>query len=175
MHQIHSADVITVNSHSNSDLVKTQKADGLISLTPHKSLAPLCIVTADCIPIVMLGKKGVAFLHAGWRGVQSSIFLHKNIPDIEPTYVFLGPSIRKCCFEVQKDFYTFFPNSNHHFEHRNHKIYFDLIEETKEQLLNHFPRLTIEDSAICTCCNLAFHSYRRDKTSLRNYNLLSQF
>lgn len=121
----------------------------------------------------MFGKKGTAFLHAGWRGVHSKIFLDKKINQIEPTLVFLGPSIRECCFEVQKDFYTFFPNSKHHFKLRNGKIYFDLINETKEQLLNHFPHLTFQDSTICTCCNLKFHSYRRDKTALRNYNILS--
>lgn len=130
---------------------------------------PLAIKTADCLPVVIEGQKGVIFLHAGWRGLADGILERPEITLINPERVLIGPSIQECCFEVSEDFKTNFPNSE--FINRNGKLYFNLQEEAKARLHKLSPHLLIEIAPQCTCCNLQLHSYRRDKTKNRNWNI----
>lgn len=131
---------------------------------------PLAIKTADCLPIVIEGQKGVVFLHAGWRGLAHGILERPEISMIVPQRVFIGPSIHECCFEVSQDFNAHFPESPY-FIKRGDQHFFNLQEEAKRRLRKTFPNLLVEIAPICTCCNLDFHSYRRDKTKERNWNL----
>ncbi len=155
------------------DIVSTEtlpcEADGLI-VSWEKFDQPLAIKTADCLPIVIEGEKGVIFLHAGWRGLAEGILKRPEISLINPLRVFIGPSIHECCFEVSRDFKDNFPDSPF-FKQKGEKYFFNLQEEAKRQLREDFPSLLIQYAPICTSCNKSFHSYRRDKTSHRNWNL----
>lgn len=145
------------------------EADGMmVSWDEFKH--PLAIKTADCLPIVIEGEKGVVFLHAGWRGLANGILHRPEISLIAPLRAFIGPSIHSCCFEVSEDFRMNFPNSPH-FVEREGKVYFDLQKEAQLRLREAFPNLLVSVAPTCTCCHLDFHSYRRDKTSKRNWNL----
>jgi hypothetical protein len=136
----------------------------------HDLNQPLAIKTADCMPIVIEGEKGVIFLHAGWKGLADGILNRPEIALIHPQQVFIGPSIHVCCFEVSPEFKENFKQSSF-FKESEGKIYFDLQQEASRILKEEFPYILVSIAPVCTCCNNKFHSYRRDKTKNRNWNL----
>jgi copper oxidase (laccase) domain-containing protein len=89
---------------------------------------------------------------------------------INPQQVLIGPSIHVCCFEVSPDFKENFKHSSF-FKESEGKIYFDLQQEASRILKEEFPHILVNIAPVCTCCNNKFHSYRRDKTKNRNWNL----
>lgn len=146
------------------------EADGLMVLWKDYT-HPIAIKTADCLPMVIEGDKGVVCLHAGWRGLAAGILGQAEIETIVPQRVFIGPSIHNCCFEVTSEFKDHFPKSSN-FRTEGSLLYFDLQTEARNLLRQKFPNLLVEISPICTSCNKDFHSYRRDKTlTERNWNL----
>lgn len=145
------------------------EADGLFA----KDLrAPLAIKTADCLPIAVIGEKGVAMLHAGWRGLAKEIICHENVKNIGPMQFFIGPCIHKEAFEVSQDFKNNFPGSPHF--QQAEKLTFDLVAEARDQIKNSYPNAIFADSGICTFNDSNFHSYRQNKTDQRNWNILIQ-
>lgn len=160
--QVHGIDIITQDS-------TPQNGDGILS--QYQELErPLAIKTADCIPAAIEGKNQVVFLHAGWRGVAQRIFETGEVKSINPHYAYIGPSIRPCCYEVSKEFKENFPGSKNFIE-RDGKTFFDLQNEAKDQILSLYPKIEIEIAQECTMCNPNFHSFRRNATSERNWNL----
>ena len=166
--QVHGKEIAVVID--KNQYTEDKEADGLMMVLMN-DMPVLSVQTADCMPIVVLGKRGVALLHAGWRGLQQEIALQKNVEVLMPYYFFIGPHINCCCFEVKEDFKKNFPNSPH-FSQRDEKLYFSLIDEIKDQIKKVYPDAEIESSAICTCCDQTFHSFRRNGTNKRNWNLL---
>lgn len=168
-----SIDFLQVNQIHGTDIVSPEtlpcEADGIF-VSWKESDKPLAVKTADCLPIVIEGENGVVFVHAGWRGLALGILDRPEIDMIRPQSVFIGPSIHECCFEVSEDFQNNFPESPY-FNKKNDKYFFNLQAEAKRLLLSRYPSLNIQISLVCTCCDQNFHSYRRDKTSQRNWNL----
>ncbi|MDD4973930.1 MAG: polyphenol oxidase family protein [Bacteriovorax sp.] len=158
--QTHSA--IVLNEKKANEL----EADGIVG----DSVSPIAILTADCLPILLLGEKAHAFVHAGWRGLHNEILRNDLIKKINPFYAFIGPHISSAHYEVQPDFKANF-EQNDAFLDREGKLYFDLSAVARAQLKSFFPGITIEESEICTFSNDNFHSYRRNKTSERNWNV----
>ncbi len=166
VNQVHGAVVLNDLEQVN----KENEADGLYS----KDLkTPLAIKTADCLPIFVLGKKGASLLHAGWRGVHQEIVLVKEVQELEPFYFFIGPFIQADHFEVMNDFRQNFPKSKH-FSEASGKLYFDLGAETQDQIKSCYPHAKIEICPISTFNDEEFHSYRRNGTTQRNWNVLSK-
>jgi polyphenol oxidase len=160
--QVHGTDIVSLET-------LPCEADGMM-VSWEDFHQPLAIKTADCLPIVIEGQKGVVFLHAGWRGLANGILNRPEISLIEPQRAFIGPSIHVCCFEVSADFKNNFPTSEH-FGQRDGKLYFDLQQEARKLLREQFSHLLVSIAPVCTCCHSDFHSYRRDKTVNRNWNL----
>lgn len=146
------------------------QADGLFSINLD---LPLAIKTADCLPIFILGKKGVSLLHAGWKGVHQKIVLADEVKSLAPYYFFIGPFIQAKHFEVQIDFRLNFPQSKHFLENEG-KLNFDLGAELKDQIKSSYKKADVELSEISTFNDPAFHSYRRNGTIKRNWNILSK-
>jgi YfiH family protein len=161
MNQIHSANVKVVDKNSPSTILKT---DAMI--TTDKDVA-LGVKAADCIPVIFIdeirGAVGVA--HAGRVGSYKGVVkktIKKMVEEFtckeENIKIILGPSIKKCCYEVGVEVIGGFEEFTHK---RDNKIYLDLIElNTKE--LNNF-----EVIPTCTCCDENYFSYRRDATKER--------
>jgi len=158
--QTHSAIVL---SETNCNELE---ADGIVG----NSSSPLAILTADCMPILLLGEKEHAFVHAGWRGLQNEILNNDLIKKIRPVYAFIGPHISALHYEVRPDFKANFWKYNA-FEEREGKLYFDLSVVARAQLNAFYPGILIEESGICTFANEDLHSYRRNKTTERNWNV----
>lgn len=171
--QTHSTKVIEARPSSN--LTNTE-GDGIYFFYDNFNLQKnitLAIQTADCLPIIVMGKKGGAILHAGWRGVAGKIALTPEVQSINPEIFYIGPHIGSCCFEVQTDFHANFPNSKNFFKRQN-KEYFDLTHEMIQQLQSVYdPRqVQIIYSHHCTHCSpLGLHSFRREKGPQRNWNV----
>jgi hypothetical protein len=168
MNQIHSSSVQIVDNSSPSVI---KECDAII--TQEKGLA-LCVVVADCNPILFYDKtkQVVAAAHAGRVGSYGAIatktlqlmqqsFTCKPI-DIE---VFIGPSIRKCCYEVGVEVTRGFEKFTCK---KEGKIFLDLLSLNLEQLTQGgILRNNIKVHPSCTCCDANYFSYRREATKQR--------
>ena len=176
--QIHSSIVNKIDEHNIG-----QRIDGDALITNVKEV-PLLILTADCVPVVIIDPKNraIGVAHAGWRGTYDQISKNtieemvKNYnTDPQDLICVIGPSIGPCCYEVSKELVEKF-NTNL----ANHAGKFDIIKEDKYYLdLWKINELTLKDCKvkeeniinlnICTNCNHdKFYSYRKhNKTSKR--------
>ena len=169
VNQVHSSKIVTLEEIKNSpDLIE---ADGIFwtkgQLLPGESIA---IKTADCLSIYIESNTGFYLIHAGWRGVHKNIF--STIDD--PKMIKILPSIRKCCFEVTSEFHNHFLDGHNFTYIENDKIFFDLAKQAMNQISQNFPSVIFDIDSRCTfCAKEKFHSFRRDKTTLRNYTLIT--
>jgi len=165
--QVHGAKIVACHQAASNQV----EADGLFWFWSELSQSSLpTVLTADCLPIVIIGKRGGAILHAGWRGVQQKIHLMPEVCNLEPEYYFIGPSIQSNSFEVTEEFHQFFPKSNN-FSHNNNKIYFNLQIQVDQDLKQAFPKIKGESCGIDTFTNLEFNSYRRERKKINQYNV----
>ena len=82
LEQIHSNIIISPDNEN-------KKADGFYIRSFDQINDPLCILTADCLPIFILGKEGLVFLHAGWRGLASGILFQPQISQNSKKQIFV--------------------------------------------------------------------------------------
>ena len=82
------------------------QADGLWDDRLHQALV---IQTADCLPVMLVGKNRVCALHAGWRGLVAEI-LPRGVKQMlalgerpSDLLAFVGPHIGSSNFEVGRD------------------------------------------------------------------------
>jgi copper oxidase (laccase) domain-containing protein len=168
IHQTHSADIV---EYKGSD-ISTLKADGILVMNENIVNKSFAIKTADCMPVVFIGTKGICIIHAGWVGLRDKILINQEIKKISPYFCYIAPSISVDSFEVQEDFKLNFPNSPYFVQNKDY-ISFNLIKEATQQIKNNFPTIEIENSAECTYKSHKYNSFRRDKTSERNWNIFS--
>ena len=168
LHQTHSDIIIQEDNFSSSEI----EGDGLIASYEYlmRNNKALAIKTADCLPILYLGETHVGLVHAGWRGIHNQIYLKAELLKIAPQAIYIGPYIHQENFEVQTDFKENFPHSNH-FHVSSGKMTFNLVEEALLHLKKTFPKAQISASDVCTFGNKQYNSYRRDKTTKRNWNI----
>ena len=103
LHQIHSADVITVAAPHG----ERQQGDGMV--TNVRGLA-LGILTADCVPVLFADKNAgvIGACHAGWRGALAGVALNtiaamRQLGASNITAA-LGPCIQQRSYEVGPEF-----------------------------------------------------------------------
>ena len=123
------------------------------------------------MPIAYIGKNQSALVHAGWMGVHQKIHLTESLKRLEPTDIYIGPCIHRESFEVTQEFRDHFPNSPY-FTKVDGKLNFDLVQHALSELKEFFPAANITQSGICTFKNNQYNSYRRNKTTIRNWNIL---
>jgi polyphenol oxidase len=92
----------SVSDPSIGGLGQIRRADEIVEADGHvvrqPGLAPLVFV-ADCLPVALAGPRGVAMVHAGWRGLAGGI-LAAGAGGVEATAAAIGPGIGPCCYEV---------------------------------------------------------------------------
>ncbi|MEO0245883.1 MAG: laccase domain-containing protein, partial [candidate division WOR-3 bacterium] len=96
--QVHSNKIIEVKR----DMFLKEEGDGLFTFEKNIILE---VKIADCFPVFIFDKNLIMVLHVGWRGakegiVQKGIEIFKEKGDFKNIKVFLGPGIKKCCYEV---------------------------------------------------------------------------
>lgn len=166
VHQVHGNNIVeapTANNHI--------KADGLIQFDTKFNL---CIITADCLPVLIEGEHGICFIHAGWKGLEQNILTQHIVQKIQPTYAFIGPHIAPEQYEVGEEFKNIFKGSPAIIEHET-GLYFSLYEEAQRQLKNEFPNIEVHNSNIDTFSEPSLFSYRENGTSQRNWNIYRPF
>ena len=175
MNQVHGNNVVIVDETSPKLI---EDADGII--TACKNL-PLMVMVADCIPILMYDeKKGViAAVHAGRNStflkiaqITANKMIEKFNCQTKDIKVILGPSIQKCCYEVNEELENIVKTSFGK-EFASNR-YIDL-QGINKKLLNDIGVENIEISSICTkCSNKPYFSYRNDKTCGRFAGIIMQ-
>lgn len=172
----HQSNVLrTKQTHSNKVLnvmvpdLGLHEADGLYGEWQEIQGQILMVKTADCLPVLLLGAKGAAMIHAGWKGLATGILKAQGLQQLSPSFAFIGPCIHACSFEVTSEFRAHFPDSPF-FSETDGKMKFDLVAEARRQLEAHYPGITVEDSGVCTYCETTYSSFRRDKTTRRIWN-----
>ncbi|MFH1459839.1 MAG: peptidoglycan editing factor PgeF [Candidatus Omnitrophota bacterium] len=184
LEQVHKNKVAKINSSKqNAGIVSFAEsisgADGAI--TQNKGRA-LCLLTADCLPIIFWdpGKKAIGIAHAGWRGTKQAIvrnLLEKMQKQFQsdPAQIktCFGPGIRDCCYEVGFEFKKIFPDFIRE-NKKTRRIYLDLIQANTVQMKTFGVReKNIFDLKLCTKCNSGiFYSYRRENTDKRMLSLI---
>ena len=169
--------------YTNIDGLVTKEKDKVLSLT-----------FADCTPLYLFdeNKKIIGNIHSGWQGTtkkiaKEAIKFMKEKYKCNPSDIIcvIGPTIRKCHFEVKQDvrdiFYKEFSYMNNINDiiiyNENKKSYFIDTVEINKNLLKKEGILeeNIVDSKICTVCNSnIIHSYRKEgEKSGRNTALIS--
>jgi hypothetical protein len=163
--QVHGSTIV-VAERPDPELLEAP-ADGLITKTPGLVLG---IRTADCVPVFFWDpfQKVAGIAHGGWKGVKDGIIAQMlkifekgcgaKMGDLR---VAIGPSIRKCCYEVGKEFLGHFPGF---YSGKGAKGRLDLVGVIKSRLLKRgIPENHIHDTGLCTVCeNKKFFSYRME-------------
>ncbi|MEN8717339.1 MAG: peptidoglycan editing factor PgeF [Sulfurovum sp.] len=165
MNQVHGNKVIVVNENSNKLI---ENCDAII--TASKNL-PLMVMVADCIPILMFdeNKEVIAAIHAGRNSTFlkiAQITAQKMISEFNceasNLKVIMGPSIKKCCYEVSDELALIVESSFGKEFVKNR--YIDL-QGINKMLLENIGVKDIQISDICTkCSNKPYFSYRQDKS-----------
>ena len=174
MNQVHGNNVIIVDKNSPRFI---DNCDALI--TKDRDLT-LMVMVADCIPILFFDKvEGViAAVHAGRNSTFlkiSQITANKMINELncEPKNieVILGPSIQKCCYEVNQQMADIVKKSFG--EEFVNERFIDLQGINKKQL-NEIKIRNISICNICTkCSGKEYFSYRKDNKCGRFSALVS--
>ena len=132
------------------------EADGHVLREP--GLAPLVFV-ADCLPIALHGPKGLAMVHAGWRGLAGGI-VAQAAGAVEATRAAIGPGIGPCCYEVGDEVLGAFAELG---EGIADGRMLDLPEIARRQLA-HAGVDVVQSAGLCTSCEAElFFSHRRDR------------
>jgi YfiH family protein len=140
--------------------------DGFITDQPG---TPLAILTADCLSVFIYDPRRptVAILHAGWRSTEQNIsqagvsrMQEEFGSQPKDLFVGFGPSIRSCCFEVDKDFKS---NFSFGLIKRNERIFMDIALINRRQLIDCGVREeNIFDPGFCTFSDNDFFSFRKE-------------
>jgi len=174
VNQVHGDAIFFIKQHgsyfsSREDL----NYDAIV--TKRANLA-ICIKTADCVPVFLVDKvkKVIAVVHAGWRSSSLSISA-KVIRLMQSQYgslpadilAAIGPSIGKCCYEVDSVVAQSFQNQSRRESFLfpvagKNKWMLDLAKANYSQILDcGIPEPNIEISGYCTKCNQdIFFSHR---------------
>ena len=178
-YQTHTNNVKDITEEIGVFPKKLEDIDGLVTNQKNKILS---LTFADCTPIYLFdkNKKIIGNIHSGWQGTvkkiaKTGVEFMKQKYECSPKDIIcvIGPTIRKCHFEVQKDVRDIFYNTFSYMENINEiieynektKSYFiDTVTINKNLLLEEgILEENIIDSKVCTFCNSnIIHSYRKE-------------
>lgn len=173
--QIHSRRVVWAAAGAGSEnpqalnhqaLNHPAEADGLLSTDPGTTLG---VTVADCMPIYLFGPRVHGILHSGWKGTgisSEALRLIRQELSIEASQMsaVLGPSIRSCCYEVDRERAELFSSmwgDNAVRRVPSGADYIDLLQANTELLMGE----GVEDIRVvdaCTKCDERFGSFRRE-------------
>jgi YfiH family protein len=174
VNQVHGDAIFIIKPHGsyfstrdelNYDAIVTSRAD-----------LAICIKTADCVPVFIVDKikKVIAVVHAGWKGSALGISA-KVIRLMQKQYgclpqdilAAIGPSIGKCCYEVDQvtaDTFRKQNNSDLFLQQgkKKDKWILDLAEANRRQILEAgVQESNVDVAGCCTACNQdMFFSHR---------------
>ena len=159
-------------------IFKDRFDDGVDALITNEPGIMLVTYFADCVPLyfVDIKQKIIALAHAGWGGTVGLIsvktiqkFQNEYNSKIEDIICAIGPSIGKCCYEVNEDVKNIFESldiDSHLFIDKINKKHTINLWKVNELLLLKAGILhkNILKADLCTSCNSdMFFSHRATK------------
>ncbi len=171
LRQVHGVDGFAV-AKKNLLTIPSFSRDGDFLIT-HEQHVGLGILTADCLPVIAYDRKynAIGIAHAGWRGAVAGVVpamlnamkkAYKS--DSNNLTLFLGPSAKRCCYEVQPGFIAqleAYPYVDQVIHSMGSKVFFDLPLFVEQQVLQEGMKSIHKEYNSCTICDIRFHSYRR--------------
>jgi YfiH family protein len=172
--QIHSDKILKYISNDKS--IKDEEGDAII--TNEKNVI-IGVFTADCVPVILIDeeKEVIAAIHSGWKGTFESITL-KTIEKMKKEFntneinikAYIGPHIRKCCYEVSEDLKVKFIekkktiNKENLFDENNLNLEACIVDDLKRAGVKDY---NINSLNLCTYCSddIKLHSYRKSQGS----------
>lgn len=132
------------------------------------------VLTADCLPVVVGNRDGVAVLHAGWRGLADGV-LEEGVRALRALGVtgrleaLIGPAAGGCCYEVGSDVReAFAADGILHIDPTRPNAPIDL-KAIAARRLHTAGVAAVHDAGLCTMCHLddatderRFFSHRAD-------------
>ncbi len=168
--QVHGSNVFFVGRRTAG----VPRADGLI--TDNKNLW-IGVLTADCLPVFLVGEGAVGIVHAGWRGTLKGITFNAVSYMARFTKVkkaILGVGICGRCYQVGSEVRRLF-NKEYQAcfkELGEGKYLFDLKLANRIQLKAAGVE-EVEDLNLCPFCqNDLYYSYRKEKTNKRTLSAI---
>jgi YfiH family protein len=141
--QVHGAGIVV-------DAAGIEEADGQV--TTAQGVAAV-VLTADCLPVALVGPGAVGMVHAGWRGLAAGV-LEAGVAAAGAVAAAIGPGIGPCCYEVGDDVRAVFGTSD---------PTLDLKAIARERLRAAGVE-AVHDCGLCTACDAErFFSHRRDR------------
>ncbi|WP_200762943.1 peptidoglycan editing factor PgeF [Nitrosophilus alvini] len=170
MDQVHGDRVVAIDEKNINDI---HRCDAVLT---HLKDVALCVMVADCNPILLYEpqKEIVAAVHAGRNGtflgiVQKSVDMMKEFYGCDSSKImaFIGPSIRKCCYEVSEEIAGVVKKCYGR-KYIHNERFLDLAAMNIDQLKSSgLKEENINLTPVCTCCFKDYFSYRRDKITGR--------
>jgi len=172
--QIHSDKILKYICNDKS--IKDEEGDAII--TNEKNVI-IGVFTADCVPIILIDedKEVIAAIHSGWKGTFESITL-KTIEKMKLEFntneinikAYIGPHIRKCCYEVSEDLKLNFIekkktiSEEELFDENNLNLEVCIVDDLKRAGVKDY---NINSLNLCTYCSddVKLHSYRKSQGS----------
>jgi YfiH family protein len=181
LNQVHGCRTVAIDtSEVETKSTDLASADALVSNRPDVALA---VKAADCVPILLADRRfrGVAAVHAGWRGTAQAIVTHaverlRERYQVEPASIVaaIGPSIGACCYEVGPEVRAGFETmgvggaalERWFTPGAGDRLQLDLWRANQDQLQDAgVPADSIHVAGLCTACHVSrFFSYRREGT-----------
>ena len=171
---------VVTKSDAGVGIYKPQDMESVDALITNDPGVTLVTHYADCTPVFLVDmqNKCIGLVHSGWRGTVNRIaaVTVKKMGEVFKTnpkdiVAAIGPTISKCCFEVDKpvadefEHMTGLDSSRFVFDDKNGKYHIDLLECNKQILekTGVLPQ-NIELSDLCTvCCKDLLFSHRATK------------
>lgn len=189
--QTHTNNVERIDDEKGIYIEKLKDVDALVT---DKQERVLMLSFADCTPIYIYDKKKnvISLVHSGWVGTTKKIvkcainkLKEEYNSNPEDLICAIGPCIKQCHFEVDKDVRDIFYNTFKYMKNIDEiikdndatgKSYIDTTKININMMIEEgVKEENIINSNVCTMCNYKFiHSYRQDgDKSGRNVAILS--
>jgi polyphenol oxidase len=141
--QVHGARIVV-------DAAGIEEADGQVT-TVHDVAA--VVLTADCLPVALVGPGAVGMVHAGWRGLAAGV-LEAGVAATGAVAAAIGPGIGPCCYEVGDDVRAVFGTTERTLD----------LKAIARERLRAAGVEAVHDCGLCTACDAErFFSHRRDR------------
>ncbi|MBF0406149.1 MAG: peptidoglycan editing factor PgeF [Candidatus Riflebacteria bacterium] len=170
--QVHGSEIIFPGKKLSESSHFQGEADALITDQEDVTLG---VFTADCLPVIIIGEKTIAAVHAGWKSTRlditgktiNKILAMENILPSQIT-VFMGPCIGSCCLELGDEVAEMFDSTDKSYTSafsKGKKWHLDLRGlNTMQALSKGIPFHKIQQENDCTKCQPdTYFSYRGDK------------
>ncbi|MEX2532762.1 MAG: polyphenol oxidase family protein [Nitriliruptoraceae bacterium] len=177
MRQIHSANVGVIDANTSVG-AQLRDVDALYTTLIGRTLG---VFTADCLPVLIAGRFTIAAVHAGRAGIEQRILTNtitqigRGGERLQDLRVVIGPAIGGCCYELPEKMVDTFcahtPCARAQTSWGTAAL--DLTAAAVRELADAGVDNT-DTVGICTACNPAWFSHRRDPKAGRAIALITR-